>query len=47
VLLDPILKAKKVVLVDDSIVRGNSISPVIKSLKESGTKEAHVRATAP
>ena len=32
-------KGKRIVLVDDSIVRGNTISPIIKLLKESGAKE--------
>ena len=30
---------KRVVLIDDSIVRGNTISPIIKLLKEAGAKE--------
>lgn len=30
---------KKIVLIDDSIVRGNTISPIIKLLKDSGAKE--------
>lgn len=30
---------KRVVLIDDSIVRGNTISPIIKLLKEAGATE--------
>lgn len=30
---------KRIVLIDDSIVRGNTISPIIKVLKEAGAKE--------
>lgn len=40
------LKAK-IVLIDDSIVRGNTISPIIKLLKESGAKEVHIRVASP
>ena len=35
-------KGKRIVLIDDSIVRGNTISPIIKLLKESGAKEVSV-----
>uniref|UniRef100_G3PMT8 Amidophosphoribosyltransferase n=1 Tax=Gasterosteus aculeatus aculeatus TaxID=481459 RepID=G3PMT8_GASAC len=38
---------KRVVLVDDSIVRGNTISPIIKLLKEAGAKEVHIRVASP
>ncbi|XP_036271528.1 amidophosphoribosyltransferase isoform X5 [Pipistrellus kuhlii] len=40
-------KGKRIVLIDDSIVRGNTISPIIKLLKESGAKEVHVRVASP
>ncbi|XP_031556957.1 amidophosphoribosyltransferase-like isoform X2 [Actinia tenebrosa] len=36
-------RGKRVVLVDDSIVRGNTIGPIIKLLKQAGAKEYHMR----
>ncbi|XP_043546340.1 amidophosphoribosyltransferase [Chiloscyllium plagiosum] len=38
---------KRIVLIDDSIVRGNTISPIIKVLKEAGAKEVHIRVASP
>uniref|UniRef100_A0A8C5LU79 Amidophosphoribosyltransferase n=1 Tax=Leptobrachium leishanense TaxID=445787 RepID=A0A8C5LU79_9ANUR len=38
---------KRIVLIDDSIVRGNTISPIIKLLKDSGAKEVHIRVASP
>uniref|UniRef100_A0A8D0CYD4 Amidophosphoribosyltransferase n=1 Tax=Sander lucioperca TaxID=283035 RepID=A0A8D0CYD4_SANLU len=38
---------KRVVLVDDSIVRGNTISPIIKLLKDAGATEVHIRVASP
>lgn len=40
-------KGKRIVLIDDSIVRGNTISPIIKLLKESGAKEVSNLKTYP
>ena len=48
--LNPIknlIKDKRVVLVDDSIVRGNTIKRVIEILKDSGAKEVHIRIASP
>ncbi len=41
------VKGKKIVLVDDSIVRGTTITRIIKTLKEAGAKEVHIRVAAP
>jgi amidophosphoribosyltransferase len=41
------LKGQRVVLVDDSIVRGTTTKQIVKLLFESGAKEVHVRITAP
>ncbi len=41
------VNGKKIVLVDDSIVRGTTITRIIKSLKDAGAKEVHIRIAAP
>ena len=38
---------KRIVLVDDSIVRGTTMTRVIKLLRDAGAKEIHVRSSAP
>ncbi|MFH1448774.1 MAG: amidophosphoribosyltransferase [Candidatus Micrarchaeota archaeon] len=45
--LRSILYEKRVVLIDDSIVRGTTLKPIIGLLKSVGTKEIHVRITCP
>ena len=42
-----VLKGKKVVLVDDSIVRGTTSKQLVKLLKEAEPKEIHFRITSP
>ncbi len=41
------VKGKKIVLVDDSIVRGTTITRIIKTLKRAGAKEVHIRVASP
>ncbi|MEJ5200228.1 MAG: amidophosphoribosyltransferase, partial [Anaerolineae bacterium] len=41
------LRGKRVVLVDDSVVRGNTIGPMIRLLREAGAAEVHVRVSSP
>lgn len=38
---------KRVIMVDDSLVRGNTTGPLIRLLKIAGAKEVHVRITCP
>jgi amidophosphoribosyltransferase len=42
-----ILKGKRVVLVDDSIVRGNTIENLVKLLQGAGATEIHIRVSSP
>ncbi len=41
------LKGKRVVLIDDSIVRGNTAGPLVRLLREGGAVEVHVRVSSP
>ena len=41
------VKNKKVILIDDSIVRGTTSAHIIKLLKENGAKEVHLRISSP
>ncbi|XP_068968524.1 amidophosphoribosyltransferase-like isoform X1 [Bombus flavifrons] len=41
------VKGKKLILIDDSIVRGNTIGPIIKLLRDAGAKEVHIRIASP
>ena len=41
------IKGKKVILIDDSIVRGTTTRQVIKLLRTAGAKEIHLRVSSP
>lgn len=41
------LKGRKVVMLDDSIVRGNTMGPLVRLLREGGAAEVHVRVSSP
>ncbi|MFN8018700.1 MAG: amidophosphoribosyltransferase [Acidimicrobiales bacterium] len=41
------LQGKRVVVVDDSVVRGTTQKQLVKMLREAGVKEVHLRLTSP
>jgi len=41
------VKGKRVVLIDDSIVRGTTSARIVKLLREAGATEVHMRVSAP
>lgn len=41
------LAGRRVVMVEDSIVRGTTIGPIIKMIREAGASEVHVRIASP
>ena len=42
-----VLQGKRVVVVDDSIVRGTTMKKLIKMIREAGAKEIHLRISSP
>lgn len=46
-ILKEVVKDKRIVLIDDSIVRGTTMRQIIEMLKEAGAKEVHVRISSP
>lgn len=42
-----VLRGKRVVVVDDSIVRGTTTRPMVRLLRRAGAREVHVRISSP
>lgn len=45
--LRAVVEGKRIVLVDDSIVRGTTSQKIVSSLKDAGAKEVHMRISSP
>lgn len=41
------VEGKSVIMIDDSIVRGTTITRIVKSLRRAGAREVHVMITSP
>jgi amidophosphoribosyltransferase len=41
------IRGKRVIIIDDSIVRGTTMRKIIKMLKDAGAKEVHIRICSP
>ena len=45
--LKDVLHGKRIILVDDSIVRGTTSRKIVKALREAGAKEVHMKISSP
>ena len=45
--ISEVVKGKRVVMIDDSIVRGTTCARIVRLVRDAGAKEVHVRISAP
>jgi amidophosphoribosyltransferase len=45
--LPDVVRGKRLVVVDDSIVRGNTMRQIVQMLREAGATEVHLRMSSP
>jgi amidophosphoribosyltransferase len=45
--VEPVLRGKRVVVIDDSIVRGTTSRKIMKLIRDAGAREVHLRISSP
>ena len=45
--ISEVIRGRRVILIDDSIVRGTTSARIVKLIREAGAKEVHMRVSAP
>jgi amidophosphoribosyltransferase len=45
--IDATIKDKRIILIDDSIIRGTTMKRIVKLIRETGAKEVHLRISSP
>ena len=45
--VEPVLRGKRVVVIDDSIVRGTTSRKIVRMVREAGAREVHMRISSP
>lgn len=45
--ISEVISGKKVILIDDSIVRGTTIKKIVKMVRNNGAKEVHILSSCP
>ena len=46
-IIQKLLKGKRIIIIDDSLVRGTTSKQLIKMLKDAGVKEVHMKIASP